>query len=338
MNKEFINEALILMSQDGYIPVIEYLLNIGADIHVNDDEALFKAVEKGQSETIKYLLLKGANINAKNRSIVPYAVLYRDLDIVRLLVENNADPHVKNDLSMWMAAEFGKYSIVLYLLEQGAVVIPRKDAEEFKKAKKNIPCYSLLSRYSGKTITEIIEILSDKREQTKTASKCNHYTDQINMLRGHFPILGWKKTRDETQMTQEDKNNALNNMIVYGNLEMVIYLRTIGADIYTENHFPLINAIMNSCYDVVRYLIKEGVDIKTPKKNIQAYREAIAGDDIEMVRLLIELGIDFSHNNYAPVRYAIERNSDKIVSFFAEQGIQEISDMIEKGLNSKLSK
>ena len=319
------NEALISMATEGYIPVIEHLLNIGADIHADEDAALFAAVKGSRSETIKYLLQKGADINAQDGSIVLHAVMFADVDIVQFLVEHNADQHYGNDLPIWVAAEYAMHAKVLYLLGQGAVVVPRKNAEKFKNAKKNIPCYNLLYQYSGHSIAEVYKILMDKKIRSKSPSRRNYYGGKVREIVEYFPFIGWKETRDETQMTQKDKNNALNVTIVDGNLEMVIYLREIGANIHTVDNYLFLNAIINGHYEIVRYLIKEGIDINAPI-NKGAYIEAIMGDDLEMVRLLVELGLDFSYNDYAPARYALERNSAEIVSFFEKLGVRGMID------------
>lgn len=60
------DEALRYAARNGHIEVVEYLLEQGADIHAFDDGAIFLAVQENQYEMIEYLLEQGANIYANH--------------------------------------------------------------------------------------------------------------------------------------------------------------------------------------------------------------------------------------------------------------------------------
>lgn len=51
---------LITASEYGYLDMVKYLVEHGADIHANNDEALFLARQNGHHEVANYLVLNGA--------------------------------------------------------------------------------------------------------------------------------------------------------------------------------------------------------------------------------------------------------------------------------------
>lgn len=86
--KTEMNEALIASAKKGHLKIVQYLiemganvrtkkdlallsaskkhLEVGADIHAKDDQALTWSAENGRLEIVKYLVENGANIHAKD--------------------------------------------------------------------------------------------------------------------------------------------------------------------------------------------------------------------------------------------------------------------------------
>lgn len=56
-------EKLIYCARNGYFEIVKYLIEIGVDVHTNNDAAL--AASKYWPEITKYLIQQGANINVK---------------------------------------------------------------------------------------------------------------------------------------------------------------------------------------------------------------------------------------------------------------------------------
>ena len=77
------NESLLIACRYGYLEVIRLLLEYGADIHYNDDEALADAVGHNcfdnvfiNIDVVKLLLEYGADIHAKDYTIFAWVDCY----------------------------------------------------------------------------------------------------------------------------------------------------------------------------------------------------------------------------------------------------------------------
>ena len=72
------------------LDVIKVLMDMGVDIHTNNDEVLRYASEYGLYEIVVYLLEKGANVHVFDEYPIRYAAENGHTDIVKLLHENGA--------------------------------------------------------------------------------------------------------------------------------------------------------------------------------------------------------------------------------------------------------
>lgn len=63
MDKEF---CLIWAARRGHLGLVKVLLELGADIHIEDEIALRWAAANGHTEVVKLLVESGANIQANS--------------------------------------------------------------------------------------------------------------------------------------------------------------------------------------------------------------------------------------------------------------------------------
>ena len=99
---------------------IKRLVEQGANLHADDEEALQWAAEKGHLEVVKYLLERGANLRACVGWALRWAARNGHLKVVEYLLEKGANLHAENDHALRLAAGKGHLEVVKYLLEQGA--------------------------------------------------------------------------------------------------------------------------------------------------------------------------------------------------------------------------
>jgi len=102
------------------IKIIKYLDDVGEDIHFDDEFPLRMAARHNRLDVVKYLIEHGANIHANNEGALRSAVSFENLDIVKYLVEQGADIHADFDFPVRQAHLKGYTDIVNYLVSQGA--------------------------------------------------------------------------------------------------------------------------------------------------------------------------------------------------------------------------
>lgn len=66
IDQDALNEALYNSANYEYLELIKYLVEQGANIHFNNDEAIMWSAHFGHLKIVKYLVSKGANIYANN--------------------------------------------------------------------------------------------------------------------------------------------------------------------------------------------------------------------------------------------------------------------------------
>ncbi len=115
---EDINEVLIQASALGYLPVVEYLVEIGANIHIYTEYALISASARGQLSMVQYLVEQGAYIHARDDGALIAAAAHGNLSVVTYLIEEGADMHADDDDTIISASREGHLLIVKYLIER----------------------------------------------------------------------------------------------------------------------------------------------------------------------------------------------------------------------------
>lgn len=78
------------------------------------------AAQSGYIEIVKYLCERGANIHHCNDAPIQWASYYGYLEIVKYLCERGADIQSIDNLSVKLASQKSHYEVVKYLYERGA--------------------------------------------------------------------------------------------------------------------------------------------------------------------------------------------------------------------------
>lgn len=109
----------------GGCDVMQLLLNYGADVHFNNDEALYMASENGNIDMVQLLLKYGADVHACEDRALRVACDNSDPGIAKLLLEHGADVHAKDDAAILIASETEDSDLLELLLKYGANVNAR---------------------------------------------------------------------------------------------------------------------------------------------------------------------------------------------------------------------
>ncbi|KAJ3287703.1 hypothetical protein HK104_008478 [Borealophlyctis nickersoniae] len=120
--------------------IVHTLLDLGMNIHVNDEAPIRFAAQYGDTEMVQLLVEKGADVQAQDNGALIAAVEGGHVEAIRLLLKAGADVHAQHEkamlLAMWTllgyvtgtttflaeAAENGDLELVKLLLKAGADV------------------------------------------------------------------------------------------------------------------------------------------------------------------------------------------------------------------------
>ena len=142
-----INKQFIIASMCGYLSVVKLLIDLGADIHAQNNEALISASWKGHLYVVKLLIDLGANIHAQNDKAIIYASLNDNLSMVKLFIDLGANIRAQNDKAIIYASGKGNLSVVKLLIESGADIHAENNlALEYAELNKHLSVIELLKK------------------------------------------------------------------------------------------------------------------------------------------------------------------------------------------------
>ena len=78
-------------SKNGYLDVVKFLVNKGANIHADDDGSIRLASISGHLDIVKFLVSEGANIHARDDGAVQWASYIGHFEVVKYLISRGAD-------------------------------------------------------------------------------------------------------------------------------------------------------------------------------------------------------------------------------------------------------
>ena len=117
-----IKKDKFLIKNSKNLEIVKFLIENGANVHVNNNEVLKKASENGHLEVVKFLVQNGADVDANNGLPLILASQNGHLEVVEYLVSKDANIHIRNDLALSWASERGHLEVVKFLVKNGANV------------------------------------------------------------------------------------------------------------------------------------------------------------------------------------------------------------------------
>jgi hypothetical protein len=79
------DQALRWAAQNGYLEIVEFLLENSANLKTNENYALSEAARNGHLEIVKFLVKNGANVHAWNNYALRWAAENNHLEVVKYL-------------------------------------------------------------------------------------------------------------------------------------------------------------------------------------------------------------------------------------------------------------
>jgi ankyrin repeat protein len=122
-----IDHALHRAVAGGHVPVVELLLNAGADIHSEEDYALRLAASpskcsQASEDMLNLLIRRGANVHVHDDFALRWAAGKGHLPLVRVLLANGGNARAHNNHALFWASGNGHTPVVLLLIQHGAEV------------------------------------------------------------------------------------------------------------------------------------------------------------------------------------------------------------------------
>ncbi|ORX42663.1 ankyrin [Piromyces finnis] len=293
--------------EQGNENIVKYLIKKGADTNIkssNGGISLHYACKSKNDNVnlVKYLIEAiGLDINIKDRhEKIPfhYACYKGNENIVKYLIKNGVDPRIKNDygrmsLHFVCGAEKENINLVKYLIEDIGldINIQNKDG-----------CTPL--HYACEQGNEnIVKYLIEKGADTS-----------IKNNNGRISLHCTCKAKRESV-----------NIVKY-----LIEKRGLNINIKDNYRFtPIHYACYKGNENIVKYLIKNGVDPKIKNEDGRISLHFACGaekENVNLVKYLIEdIGLDINTQNKdgcTPLHYACEQGNENIVKYLIENKIK----------------
>ena len=206
---------------NGQLKTVKLLLDRGADVHADNDNALRSAAENGQLESVRLLLDRGADIHVQNDTALRWAAEHGHSKIVALLLDRGADIHADNDIAVRTAVANNCPETVRVLLDRGADIREAHNAE--------------LRRACVLGQTKIARQLLDRG--TVDIHDANDYALRTAADRGHDKIVDILLCHGNYR--RANPGLALIALATVGKNRDVATLINDGADIHTEDDLAI---------------------------------------------------------------------------------------------------
>jgi hypothetical protein len=182
-NDKTLGDYLVTCAGHGKINFVKYLLDKGAYMHADNDEALQWACENGYAEIVKMLLDAGADVHTRGDYVLREASYIGHTETVKVLLDAGADVHARNDEALRLASENGHTETVKVLLAAGADVHVYDDYA-LREARKN-------------GHTETVKVLKDWIAKEKGLKESLKFERGLDPKQAMDVGLYWKKDLDD---------------------------------------------------------------------------------------------------------------------------------------------
>lgn len=284
---------LHLASSSGNKPIVQFLIDRGADLHAGDNEgsnALHHAAGNGHMDIIQLLIDKGADLNIKDKNgmtALHFTAIRNHLGCGEFLIKQRADVNAQENngrTSLFFTARNGNINFCRLLIENGA------------NAGAN-------NRFGRSPLTYAI---------------WQNHEDVATLLITHGASLN---TRDTDGLA------PIHLVCIEGRPNIAKLLADHGADTKLKDntgHLPLHLAAIHGQSEIADLLISKGTDVNAldSGRDTPLHGAAWSGD-VTTVKLLIQKGAKpniKNDNGKMPMNYAVLAGHQEIVDVLRKEG------------------
>ena len=323
------DDLLINFSKFGYLQIVKFLIENGADIHAQEDQCFINACTAGNLDIAEFLIENEADIHAQDDEAFIQTCLTGYLQIVQFLIENEADIHAQEDQGFINACSSGILEVVEFLIENEADVHTQEDQgfinacssgdlqivkflienEADIHAQEDQGFIKACSNGNLELIKFLVENEADIHSQG----------DQGFINACHSGILEVVKFLIENEADVHAQNDGGFIHACYsGNLEVIEFLIENGVDIHTQEDQGFINACTSKNLELIKFLLKNGADIHA--KEDQGFINTCSNGDLELIKFLIENGADIHAKNDEGFINACYSRNLELIKFLVKNG------------------
>lgn len=336
-NKRFY-DAIFSSIIYGHIETVKAFITAGADVNyiLDGDIPLHRAVERGHQEIIEFLLDIGADVNIRDETeSTPLitAACRGNREIANMLIAKGADINARDDngyTPLIIAAKFGNTEVA------GALILAGADIDAKDNNGNTALMYASIDDYNAieplPELEELAEISLREADKFKKLEKLDNILSNFE-IKGRANIAIMLRIAGASQ--QDLGLIYLIKAAAEGNITKVENLIKTGIDVNSFNSYgqtALIAAAINNNINVVAALIEAGADVNLRKyrdDNTALIEAASRGHD-EILRMLIKAGADVNlHTKYANTALIQSqyRGNPEIIQLLRDSGAKQYREI-----------
>lgn len=335
------------------IEIVHFLVEMGADIEVNDIERntpLFYACLAGKIDIVKFLIDSGANINhinTKKQNIAHIACCYNQVRMIEYLVENEINinwnlQEFNNEQPIHYACRYCDFSTIKKIIDIG---IDLEGVNTGGNKPLHIACrrkYPELVKYLLDMGVDIYSENLDKQIPVFVLCVTNFYLkkyftyDNFNNfnIQDVYPdnsMLDLLKCFIDHGFNPEFKNSLRQKLVhyacQYSNLIIVKYLIDNQLDLESKdvwNYNPVYYAMFSNNYEIFKEVVQHVNLESNIGKGNKLVHYACAMLDVQYLQLLLDYEVDCTYidkNGLKPIDFAIKYNNTVAIELLAKYGI-----------------
>lgn len=302
-----VNEFLINYVDDDKVECIKKIIEFGADVQVEQNKPLKKAIERNQLALCQWLIEHGADIHVNDEEAMK--TFKDDVDATKWFIEHEADINSDNDTILRHYVGENNYDMCKWLIEHGANVNADSDI-------------AIKTFYQNKDA--VIWLTGQGADLHADNEKVFRYT----LSQNDHEMVKW--CIEQGVDANYDNFLALRQYMTSNNKDMVKWLLTHGTDIHADNELVLKTYALRNDVDMVKWLIRHGANHHVDDESI--LRHFVAENKSDMVAWLLGPGNDEQENPIAPAEINLDNGKTSACHVSASHGLLAMTQfLVSKG-------